>query len=256
MKIQLFFLFTFLLVLVSLASVQAVPPVSTVQQFSTGYVVEYPPNQILKSNQNQTFNFHVFNISNGLLIIADTQCFFHLYNSSGGHIVILNTSTISDDLDYEFQVLGGNFSVGTYSYITQCNNSDAGLGGFISVPFQVTPDGYDYSSDRSLGYILLTIFFLILSITLFVFGIKSKSISLITFMVLASLASIFFAFQTFLLNPTIISTGLYDLLIVWFDIYSTICIFAMAVAPFIFLADLLSHFKNKKKKKINESEGY
>lgn len=110
--------------------------------FTNGLTFEYPKFFVLKSDVDHSFYFHVFNTSSGLLIGDGLSCYFQLYNDEGKHLVADEVSVF--DLhngvkEVKFFVKGENFSVGSYSYVAQCNNSDAG--GFISSPLEVSFTG-------------------------------------------------------------------------------------------------------------------
>lgn len=136
----------------------AAPPVTTVQQFSEGFILEYPLHDYHKQGEYFSFHFHVFNISNGVPITSGVTCFFHLYNSTGNHIWEGFDNETSHTFDYSFNILGENFTdVGIYYYIAQCNNSV--LGGFTSHAFEVSPTGNNLENSKSFlyGFILLLI---------------------------------------------------------------------------------------------------
>jgi hypothetical protein len=143
--------------------VASAPPVTTNQQFTTGYQLKYPSDQVLKQSMPYEFEVHVFNISDGYPITSGISCYFHLYNSTGKHQLELTDATTSHNFDYSFDVGAGNFSkVGDYYYIIQCNSSS--LGGFVEVPFQVTPNGLELTEGRAmvdLGLLFMLVIFLI-----------------------------------------------------------------------------------------------
>ena len=131
-----------------------------------GFEIEHPLADPIKVGQDHKFNFHVFNSSSGLPILANkltVNCTFHLYNSTGSHILKVNNLVSSDDIyDWEQIVLGGNFSTpGQYSYVFQCNSSTAG--GYYGNYFQVTPTGF----SGTLGFYILL---LILSLGIILLG--------------------------------------------------------------------------------------
>lgn len=162
-------------IMIFLPLVMSAPPVSTIQQFSEGYVIKYPIDETLKQYQDYEFNFHVFNISNGLPITAKITCYFHLYNSTGKHQLIMTEDTPVEVFDYSFNVTGGNFTeIGVYSYILQCDGvtGQGGtiLGGFIEVGFSVTTTGKEITQQEATIYFLVTIFaFLIFGILVWLF---------------------------------------------------------------------------------------
>ena len=157
------------LVISLLPMISAVKPTPTIQGFTEGYVLKYPSDQILKQNMPFEFEFHVFNISNGRPITSGVDCYFHLYNSTGKHQLIMQSNTISHTFDYAFYVNASNFSqTGDYYYIAQCNSST--LGGFVEIPFLVTPNGFDVEVGKSIidiGLLFVLIIFLIGAVFIF-----------------------------------------------------------------------------------------
>lgn len=160
----------FLFVILSIILISAVPPITQVQQFTDGYVIQVPQDNILKLKQDYTFEFHVNNISNGAPINSGISCNFHLYNSSGNHQLSLINSIASSDLDYNFLVNGNNFTeIGNYYYYISCNSS--ALGGYRAIGLEITSQGDEINTSQSLIYVILLIInllflalFLILSV--------------------------------------------------------------------------------------------
>jgi hypothetical protein len=160
-----FLVFLLFLALFLIPLVSSAPPITQVQQFTTGYIIKVPVQETIKQGQDFTFYFHVFNISDGIPITnLTTKCFFHLYNSSGKHIV--NITADYEKLpnvfnEWESYIKGGNFSnVGLYNYIIQCNSSI--LGGYFEMPLEVTGTGLELTTSRSIiyfGFFMLLIFF-------------------------------------------------------------------------------------------------
>ena len=150
MKLSKPFLFFFIF-LVLLSSVSAVPAPDP-QQFSEGYDIRIPQDNILKAGQGYEFEFHVYNISNGVAIISDLNCSFHLYNSTGKHIYEAFDATVSHDFDFGFWVDGGNFTkADNYYYNIYCwspadQKTTAVLGGHSQSIIYVTPTGINFNS--------------------------------------------------------------------------------------------------------------
>lgn len=161
-------IFTILLLMIVLPFVQSAPPVIQ-QQFTEGFNIKYPSDQIIREGHPYEFEAHVFNVSNGVPLYSGIDCYFHLYNSTGKHQLILTDNTTSHIFDYSFYVLGDNFSVGDYYYIIQCNSST--LGGYVEVPFEVTK--YGLNTVLWLGII---IFIFLVSIMGIVYYIKKGMI--------------------------------------------------------------------------------
>jgi hypothetical protein len=151
----------------------AIPPVTQIQQFVSGYEIKAPVDNTLKANQNTEFEIHVYNISNGLPITSGIDCYFHLYNSSGEHILTLQDSTPSTMFDYSFDVGGGNITKATTSFLVQCNSSS--LGGYKEVLLDVTASGLVFIEGvpSFLGALILLIF-LIACFLLFVSTIMQE----------------------------------------------------------------------------------
>ena len=145
------FVFSFFFLFI-IGNISAAPPVSTVQQFSEGYVLKYPSDSIVEQNKSYEFEFHIFNISNGLPVTTGVTCWFHLYNATGKHQLEMTDSVPSHNWDYSFNIKAENFTtVGEYYYITQCNGTD--FGGYVEQSFTVTPRGLE--SDVGFYIILL-----------------------------------------------------------------------------------------------------
>lgn len=156
--------FVLLFAVFLLPLIASAPPVTTVQQFTEGLVVEYPSMDFIKQGQDFDFHFHVFNVSTGGNLTTNINCSFHLYNSSGNHVLELFDSTASHTFDFSFLVKGGNFTnSGIYYYITQCQT---GLyGGYAERAFEVNSVGRELEISTSVLYISL---FIILGFFIFV----------------------------------------------------------------------------------------
>lgn len=144
----------------------AVPPFNS-QSFSEGFVIEIPQDNILKTGENYTFSFHVYNISNGVPVMDGISCGFHLYGMNGEHVYEGTQSTPVEDSDYSFYLSGGNFSQkGSYYYFIQCNSSI--LGGNSKSILRVFDGGEEPTTAKSILYvILLLICFLFMGIALY-----------------------------------------------------------------------------------------
>lgn len=159
------FLFLFAIFLIGIICAQ--PAFLQPNSLSSGYAIKIQEIGTLKQNTDFTFNFHVFNISNGVPISnSSTSCYFHLYTANGTQILETSPVSTSDtsnvNNEWMLNVLGGNFSqLGDYAYTIQCNSTAAGLGGFASVGFDVTLSGGEQSTAQgvaALGYLVLMIF--------------------------------------------------------------------------------------------------
>lgn len=167
-----------ILVLFSLNFISAVSPSLQAQNILTGYNIEVPSIGILKQNQDFTFNFHVFNVSNGYPISnTSTSCSFHLYNQTGFPLIESMVTHATTDVinEWDITVEGNNFSsIGQYGYLIQCNNSVSNLGGFVNAGIEVTPNGQEFSIEKSISYLgFISICILLLLFTIYG-GIKLK----------------------------------------------------------------------------------
>lgn len=150
-----FTLTLFLLVLIVLPFVSSVPPVTTISQFAEGYTLEvYPIKQYFVAGEDVNFHVHVFNTTNGMPINESLHCFFHLYHQNGSHLATLYNDAPDDLHDYEFLVLGGNFTKATRSYHAYCY--DGGIGGDYAYAIEVNDSGFFQTASI---YIIIFIFF-------------------------------------------------------------------------------------------------
>ncbi len=140
------FLVVFIFLLLAVPLVVAQP--QFVQDGDNSLDIEFSKITILQQNNNFTFQYHVFNSSDGILMTdSTTSCEFHLFENSGIHIVTTNSTTggfilFTPEKDFEIFVDGGNFTrMGLYSVIMQCNTT-TNFGGFISYEIIVTADGF------------------------------------------------------------------------------------------------------------------
>jgi hypothetical protein len=152
------------LLLISFTS--AVSPFSNNQQFTQGYDIKYPLIDSIKYNTDYEFNFHVFNISDGLPVTTSVTCYFHLYNYTGEHQLEMTDSVVSHTFDYEFYIIGSNFTdIGKeYYWNFQCDGvtgqGGSKFGGYAEGSFIVTSSGLIQNSSQgiaSFSYLLLMI---------------------------------------------------------------------------------------------------
>lgn len=152
------------------------PPFETeVNTGDVGFDIKFPQIEFVELNEELKLHFHVFNRSSGLPVDnVSTECYFHLYSPVGGHVYIEDKiSVVSHLFDFEVELAGSNFSsLGLYSYIFQCNNSDSLTGGFVGQTFEVTSDGRSVEEQdvKYLGTVFLSIFVIVLFIA---FGTSS-----------------------------------------------------------------------------------
>lgn len=162
----------FFILLLALPLITSAPPITTVQQFSEGFVVQVPADNIFKLNQNYTFDFHIANISNGHPITSGISCQLHLYDSQGVHTGIGIDGNVAVGLDYEIFMNEGNFStIGDSYYYVNCNSSV--MGGYQKEPISVTKTGTDKITEGESNVLMIVIIsILAIGIFFFILGMK------------------------------------------------------------------------------------
>jgi len=142
-----------------LSFVSAIPPVTTVDAFQTGYLITQQQQGSIIYNHDFIYHFFVSNSSTGVTIDnSSTNCTFYLANSYG---VILFSSNIGYAEYWSVIIGGGNLSyIGEYPYGVNCQNG--GIGGSLSGTFYAGYAGRILDEGEALLYIplFLVIFFL------------------------------------------------------------------------------------------------
>lgn len=136
------YLLIFLLGLLLISIVSAVPPIQQTQIIDTGIIIETPIIETHTYNQSFIFQVHAYNASNGMLLTNDTTyCVLHLYDTyDGTHLVESNMSFDSNGIDFEYNISAGNFTkIGQYTALIYCSGD--GIGGFFEYSFDVTTTG-------------------------------------------------------------------------------------------------------------------
>jgi hypothetical protein len=135
------FIFVFIFSLFFLSLVSAQPPFQQTQD--AGIIIEVPVIETIENSQDFEFHLHAHNFTDGLLLRDDVIdfCTLHIYNNDGNHLVQQNMTFNSNDIDFELDVLGGNFSRnGMYAALMYCEVTGV-IGGFFEFSFEVTPTG-------------------------------------------------------------------------------------------------------------------
>jgi len=134
----------FLLIILSLNFIAAAPPVTTIQSTNNGLILDnHPTTSEYKEGVSAEITVHVFNISTGMRVNSSLTCFLHMYDKVGNHLVHLQTKTPAHNFDYEFLILGGNFTPATVSYEVQCENVALNYGGYLPQAIIVTDNGFE-----------------------------------------------------------------------------------------------------------------
>lgn len=151
----------------------AQPPFLQGEIINEGYSIKVPPFGTVPINQEFTFSFHVFNISNGYPIDnSSTNCYMHSYGRDGEHIFQGKVPHITTEINNEWEItlLPGNFSyLGDLGYLIQCNSSTSNLGGEQTVTLLVTQNGYTLESAEIVLYCIV-LFVLLFFWSLCVYG--------------------------------------------------------------------------------------
>ena len=159
--------------LISLNSVSAISEIF-VQTQDDAILIEYPKIFVLKQNEDFHLRFHAFNKTDGKLLTNETvNCTLNIYSSSGEGIfrkenVGFNLTHGPEDCQNCFghHISGGNFTnIGPYSYLIRCSN--VGIGGAVSVGFEVTPLGLSQTTSQGIGS---AIYLILMIVLMFVFG--------------------------------------------------------------------------------------
>jgi len=130
-------------------------------------IIEHPISEPIISNQDHSFEFHVYNCSDSRPInLSLVSCSFHLYNSSGKDIFYNNNVQTKPPYDYTQLIKDGNLTIGNYAFEMQCNSSTEG--GFYTHDFQITPTG----TYLELSTAILIIFILLILIIFMSLSIK------------------------------------------------------------------------------------
>lgn len=143
-----------LILLLNIFLVSAQPPFAA--EFPEGYTIRTTVPEIQQEGVSINYHVHLYNASNGVPLFNDTaSCYLHLYNETNQ---FLSSEMGFSDIEWEYEVGGGNFTVGNYQSIVFCNSSSAG--GFTIRDFKVTPDGNSYEVSDSIIQSLFILFFI------------------------------------------------------------------------------------------------
>lgn len=158
-----------LLVFSMFSFVSAVSPFIQQTEKGVGILVEVPIKSAIKQGEDWMFHIHIYNATDGTRMTNESaNCMFHLYDPlDGGHLIEANMSFDSNGIDFEYTVLGGNFTtVGQYAVLIDCQ--DTTIGGFFEYPFYVTLSGEESQIVQSIPYSAFLLFLFILMGSLYV----------------------------------------------------------------------------------------
>jgi len=151
---NIFFILSFVIVLLVLPGVLSVPPVTQLTGSDDKELeIIFPKFQYYGDDVLIKLHFHVFNSSGYLMKNDTTSCAFHLYNYTGSHLVKNDSISFdSNQREWQYKVNSDITEQGRdYSYIVWCNNSKQS--GWLSTGFEVTNNGYSFQ-DFSVGAII------------------------------------------------------------------------------------------------------
>ena len=142
--------------LFSLTFISAIPPVQVNTIIDKGINIEAPIIETIKSGELFKFHIHAYNSTDGTrLDNTTTNCIIHVYDSGGSHIVEGNMGFDSNGVDFNYDVLGSNFSkVGMYAVLFDCQYPGE-IGGFLGYGFEVSKLGKKLTTQEALLYFIL-----------------------------------------------------------------------------------------------------
>ena len=169
MKIKPLLLIIMLVLLSSL--VLAVPPQSVIFSGDEGLELQYQNIQFTPLNQEGFAIVHVFNKSNGVLMLNDSVSCYAAVMDVDGSILSVRTSTFVNDY-FLFNLSNTTINkTGFYGFTMHCNTSS--LGGYLTSYFEATSDGLDpergWNESTALAVIL---FVLLINIGVFLLGFR------------------------------------------------------------------------------------
>jgi len=254
-KLNLFAYLFIVLTLVPLVS--SAPPVTTVQQFETGYTILPAKQEVLVQGRDYTHHWIVYNSSNGIKVTNTTiNCSMYMANGSGD--VLLSNKADYDNRGFFYLLIkGGNFSAnGIYTYGVDCMDT---YGGALAGAFEVTETGFNISTAGSL--IRVAIILAIVSL-MFLFGfIGLKLLDSIypqigyTLLGLSTILGIVSLYDIWVFSKSL-SNGLFST--VHFAIFNVIVIVFGFIFILVVIFILYNLFKNliEKKEQKKYGEGY
>jgi len=149
--------------------VTAVPPFIQESDPTSGAIIEAPIKSSIQQGEDWMFHIHVYNATDGTRLTNETVvCTIHVYSPlTGEHLIEDNMSFDSNGIDFEYTVLGDNFTtVGQYSVLFDCQ--DTSIGGFLEYPFYVTLSGEEFEIPESIAYLSFLLFLSMLMGSLYV----------------------------------------------------------------------------------------
>lgn len=221
-----------------------------------GLELQSPIIESISNNQDFTFNLHVFNTTDGILMNNDSAtCTIHLFDPTTGEHLLDNEMDFNiNEVDFSFLVDKGNFTSNKqHSILFFCNSTDAIVprGGFISYAFFVNPSGTTLHEGDSIVYfsLLMGVFLLflisIVGTFLLPFSNKKDELGKVTGINVSKyfkvgLIGISYALFSWVLNLLITLSNNYSLLTQYTQFFSMLFLLLNAMAyPFIIIIFIL-----------------
>lgn len=239
------------LALLCMPLIFAAPPVTTVQQYPEGYLLNEAYSRALAVGEDKQYNLGVFNASTGYPINNESvKCYFYLADNTG--ISLLSEEMNYVELGYWSILINGSYfnSTGDYAYNSRCY--DGGFGGSLTGLFYVNPTGYFLEdADATLYAVIIVIIFIIIFILVYLcFSSVSNYVKYVCLSFGYILSHVFFlilwkTFDAFLYVIPYISTLfriLYEILTYGYFIFFPALLFFL----------VMNHLKDKKITQMRE----
>ena len=237
----------------------AIPPVQTTIQDSTnGLIIEYIKDDNIKVNETFEYHFHVYNISNGVLLNSDTiSCTGHMYDAKGMNQISMFAESFGEEDSFYFNVSAGNFTnLGLFSYQVHCN--DSVKGGFVSDSISVTPTGEEATETEAIVGVGLILGMILLAFLFAFFGFKFAESEImfpiaIFFMVLSLIMGVYITQLGYLYTRDLLSALSIDAL--QFNVFLGITWGLIGIAFISMIFFMLKALKEIKVKKSKKEHG-
>jgi len=168
------FLLILILFLVFVPFVLSFPPLTSVDLETDSLRLLTNVKEYHKTDENYTFNVHVFNATTGYPITSGVTCYLQIDGINGKSIISQMTNTTENIFDYSFNVSGDYFNDrGYYQVKTQCNNSN--VGGASLSEFVINDYGEELTQGESFSFnfSMLFLFFLFILSLIGMFTIEN-----------------------------------------------------------------------------------
>jgi len=158
-RINLIFLAVFSFILIT-NLVSAAPPVTTVEQFAQGYIVEESQQSYVLVNEPYTYHFFLYNYSTGKSVSnTSANCMFFMANITGTLLIMENATYFPSGGYWGVEIPASAFTYeGEYSYGVKCQD---GVGGALAGTFNAVNVDWDVQESLVTFAILLILVILL-----------------------------------------------------------------------------------------------